>query len=205
MLRFRAWTTMLLAASLLAPSQAGAGKLSWKDVVARPETWPDRCRVEEAHRFVNASTVEAGQEVVVRELRAKEVVMVAADGVTTFVLPPGGTDCLDAANRHWKQLSDRQRSLTYRMLAERPDLWPREITLAVGVVLGDEVQVSAGEHVRLNGFDGAQALVQHERTGSKFRVHVQETDVLDRARVAYAAGGAAPPGEPGTRSSGPDD
>lgn len=183
---------LIVTMCLLAATAAFAQTLTWDELSRRPELWPSQCAMKEAIGFEGGVSVKAEQKVNVLAVTAKEVEVETLDGQINFAAAPQETDVLDIAVKNYVALTPKQRELTYPLLVQRKDLWPKYVTLTQNFDLNAGQTMRKGDQVLLMEIQNGQLLVFAEKINTRFNVTPQATDVMAQARVfiedKFAAG-----------------
>lgn len=179
-------TGSLLAQEPAAPEAPPA--LTWKDLAARPELWPHRCKVTKDQKWDNGQAVAAGSELAVVELQGDFAVLaIAARQHSQF--RPDDTDLLAIANAAYAALTPAQREIDAKTLAQRPDLWPAKVKTTGQL---DEVghkadtTIAAGSELDFGSFDGQYIRVRSPKVEFLRALRITETDFVERMRAALA-------------------
>ncbi|MDQ8182250.1 thioredoxin-like domain-containing protein [Pelagicoccus sp. SDUM812005] len=180
-----------VAQPIAAPTVAVA-PLSWSELVRKREAWPQTAIIQKELRFSDGAVVRSGSEIEIVELKTREVVASANRGRVTFAVEPEATTTLDAANAAWATLTPEQRDLSYRDLANRSELWPYRLKLAVPVEFSGAPSLKAGDEVLFLKYDRNQLLLRIPNSDIAFNFEAENTDLLQQARDRLAKPDSAP-------------
>lgn len=177
----------LFATCLAAGAQEPPPELTWKQLVARPDLWPKKCKVTKDQQW-NEGKITAGTECPVVELR-NESAIVQLSPTSSGEVRPEVTDVLAVAKAAWRAMTPAQRELDLPALARRADLWPAKVTLQRGLDrLGFDGKgaLPAGSQVDFGAWDGKWVRVRHPKIEGLGPLRLGDTDFVELARAAAA-------------------
>jgi len=162
---------------------ANAQELSWAELAARPELWPEHCTVKATINFDGGMSVQAGQKVDVVDFKGNEVDLRTHDGRTYFAGEPDDTDVLLVARDAYAKLTPKQRELTYPLVIQRKELWPYRVTITRSFNLAPGKTVQAGDQVLVKDVQTGKVDVVSEKLNARFGVALPATDLMAQART----------------------
>ena len=167
--------------------------LTWDQLVARPELWPQQCRIVRGMK-IGPFAFEKGQELPVVELEG-EMVTVLVDDRQGGRVAHGDTDIVAVAEAAHAARTPAQRALDMTMLTQRADLWPAKIatrrTLEQVGFEADQV-IERGAELSFGSFDGKWVRARHAKIDGLRALRLGETDLVERERAAIERADAAP-------------
>lgn len=158
--------------------------LTWRDLVGRPERWPEQTTLL-VSITVDGAPLNAGMKMKVYDVTPANVVLLAPKGYT-LQFEPAETTLLADANASWSALTPEQRALSVPVIAADRSLWPSKVKMTEDVSFGriafkEGNEVSLVE-VRANGKIG----IFDPRTPELLMMDMKYTDLFKRARERAA-------------------
>ncbi len=189
--RFHVHAVLAVAFSFLANLQAQEADaalpgLTWEQLAARPELWPQTVQINKAGRIAGVD-VAPGVDYEVTELDASSLTFLLPGKDASAKVRPTECNALETVNAAFAAMTPEERALDVKAIAARADLWPAKVALAHRVAYGNSqtvVRADRGYELDFGVFDGKWVRVSDPR-GQQFpALPLHTTDLAARVRQA---------------------